>query len=243
MNITVITLSYHLPDETSIAEFPNKIYSNYTVKVAMGILFSNGYIVHKTKRRSTAFIRTDGMLDVYEEDSTDKKKLSAFQYQVLVSKVAFVFTFGFENNQVAGDGLVERGTASGIIKRVRYTDEEGRFTRFGFWIVRDRVYDASDDYTYPLLSLDEADESLYLGLYDITTQYFGCGFINGDYGAGEPMVVEQRPTHQLSAVVSVERGVRLSRLIHVWIKVLYGQFACKQRAWGKKQLLIRLSKR
>ena len=179
------------PDETAIAELPNKIYSNYTVKIAMGILFGNGYIVHKTKA-STAFIRTDGMLDVYEEDSTTRKVISV-PVSSFGIKGGFVFTFGFENNQVAGDGLVERGTGKWYNQAVRYTDEEGRFTRFGFWIVRDRVYDASDDYTYPLLSLDEADESLYLGLYDITTQYFGCGVIDGDIGAGEPMVVNKDP--------------------------------------------------
>lgn len=192
------------PDETQVAELPNKVYSNYTVKIAMGMLFGSGYITQKTKA-TMALIRTDGMLNVYDDDSSTRKFLNV-PVSSFGIKGGFVFTFGFDNNQVAGDGLVERGTGKWYNQAVRYTDEEGRFTRFGFWIVRDRVYGADDIETYPMISLDEADESLYLGLYDITTQYFGCGFITDNFSSGEPMVVNKDPltnynqTYQLNVI-------------------------------------------
>ena len=223
------------PGETGIAALPNKIYSNYTVNVAIGNLFSSGYIAQKTKA-VTAFIRTDGMLDIYDEDETSRKVISV-PVSSFGIKGGFVFTFGFHNNQVAGDGLVERGTNKWYNQAVRYTDEQGRFSRFSFWILRDRIYDTVDNLSYPLISVVEDDETAYLGMYDITTQYFGCGFMIDGVGSGEPMVVNKDPltnyqqSYQLNVIshyqglyvfglkfftdnllVSNQRGLRLNYL-------------------------------
>ena len=172
------------PDETEVTETLTKIYTNATVKRIVDILL-NSTGEQKTKA-SIAVVRTDGMLEEYPDEDNTKRMivvpLSSYGLQD-----GFSFTFGFDNNQVAGVQLGLQGSKY-YNNAVRYTDSNGRFTRFGFWILRDLVIDETDMESYPLLSVFN-----YGDLYSSEFQYFGCGFMNSDDGAGEPMLVNKDP--------------------------------------------------
>ena len=172
------------PNDDEVTETLTKIYTNVTVKKIVDILLGGG-TSQKTKA-TVAVVRTDGMLEVYPDEDGNKKMvvvpLSSYGVEG-----GFSFTFGFSNNQVAGIQLSFKGTKY-YNQAVRYTDEWGKFTRFGFWILSDIVISEEDMLAYPLLKA-----SNYLELYDPNTQYFGCGFMNSDNGAGEPLLVNKDP--------------------------------------------------
>ena len=172
------------PDDTEVTETITKIYTNFTIKRVVEMLLgtSSG---EKTKA-SVAVVRTDGMLEVYP-DEEDNRKMIVVPLSSYGIEGGFSFTFGFSNNQVAGIQLALQGSKY-YNQAVRYTDEWGRFTRFGFWILSDLEIAEADMLTYPLLT-----DSNYLELYNADVQYFGCGFMNSDNGAGEPLLVNKDP--------------------------------------------------
>ena len=175
------------PNDTEVTETLTKVYSNVTVKRVVEMLL--GTSSDEKTKATVAVVRTDGMLEVYPDEVGDKKMivvpLSSYGIEG-----GFSFTFGFSNNQVAGIQLIEQtGTPDKYYNQaVRYTDEWGRFTRFGFWLLSDLVIDEADMLTYPLLT-----NTNYLELYNAGVQYFGCGFMNSDNGAGEPLLVNKDP--------------------------------------------------
>jgi len=175
------------PDDTEVTETITKIYTNFTIKRIVEMLLgtSSG---EKTKA-TIAVVRTDGMLSIYP-DEEGSRKMIVVPLSSYGIEGGFSFTFGFSNNQVAGIQLVEQaGTPNKYYNQaVRYTDEWGRFTRFAFWLLSDLVIAEADMLTYPLLN-----DSNYLDLYDADIQYVGCGFMNSDNGAGEPLLVNKDP--------------------------------------------------
>ena len=172
------------PDDTEVTETLTKIYTNYTIKKIVDILLGRSFPT-KTKA-SIVLIRTDGMLELYPDGELTRKMI-AVPLSSYGIEGGFSFTFGFANNQVAGSQLALNGTKY-YNTAVRYTDSQGRFTRFAFWILSDLEIAEVDMLDYPLLT-----DSNYLNIYNSTVQYFGCGFMNSDNGAGEPLLVNKDP--------------------------------------------------
>ena len=97
------------------------------------------------------------MLEIYPESGGNTRNFITVPVTSRGIKGGFVFSFGFQNNQVAGDGLVteqKSGVTTYYNRAKRYTDNKGRFTRFGFAILSDIEFDEDDYLSYPLITKD-----------------------------------------------------------------------------------------
>lgn len=193
------------PDDTDsgVQEQDTKIYSNdKTVRRIVSILLGNDFGIPSEATATVALIRTDGMLNAYPEGSPSIYK--NFIVSPLTSrgiKGGFAFTLGFKNNQVAGDGLVlESGNYYN--QAVRYTDKKGRFTRFGFAIMKDLDFDIINYPAYPLLNKTTSAIDLIFN----ANAYFWCGYYSDNQPFSNPLVWNKDPmtnaelTYQLNVV-------------------------------------------
>jgi len=92
------------PSETLIEEV-TKINGNLVIELILGTLINdwkNATTQGKTKV-TLAYVRTDGFVEEYPDDATYKRAIATPVASFGV-KGGFVFGFGFESNQVAGDG-------------------------------------------------------------------------------------------------------------------------------------------
>jgi len=194
-------LTIYPPDDTEFVRTDqvSKIYSNaITVKTVFDLLLGETITNFKTKA-TVALIRTDGMFEVEPEVPS-----AYYSIAVPVSsyplKQGFAFTFGFDSNQVAGSGLVERGT-NWYNQAVRYTDESGRFTKFGFIICPDYVLDSDDYESYPKIT-----KTTLAALSSSLNPYFSCGSILANDCGADALVVDKDPmtnynqTYQLNVL-------------------------------------------
>ena len=187
------------PTYTGKASQATKIFSNTgTVKTIMSILLGETITDYKT-RATVALIRTDGMFDVEPETEGNYYGILASVSAYPVAQ-GFAFTFGFDGNQVAGDGLVQRGT-NWYNQAVRYTDESGRFTQFGFTIFSDYELDEDDYETYPKITRNS-----FFDLYLNDNPYFDCGVLGKNTTGTDYLVVDKDPltdykqTYQLNVL-------------------------------------------
>ena len=193
------------PDDviSGVQEQDTKIYSNdKTVRMITKILLGNDFGLPSEASASVALIRTDGMLKFYPENSYSYNR--NFIVSPLTSrgvKGGFAFTLGFKNNQVAGDGLLEEG-GNYYNQAVRYTDKKGRFTRFGFSIMKDLEFDSNDYPDFPLIT----DNMISIGTYFNNDAYFWCGSFSVNEASNNPLVWNKDPmtnaelTYQLNVV-------------------------------------------
>jgi|GEM_PF-5722708 len=187
------------PTYNNRIEEHTKIHTNSVLFPQLfGILLGED-ITDLQTRATAALIRTDGMYEVDTEVSTDK-------YSILTSvssyplKNGLAFTLGFDDNQVAGDGLVERGT-NWYNQAVRYTNEQARFTRFGFTIMPKYSLATADYETYP--KIEKTTATLLLGGNDV---YFWTGSFDDDSAGEDALIVDKDTmtnfnlTYQLSFI-------------------------------------------
>jgi hypothetical protein len=174
-----------------------KIYSkSTTIGTFLKILLGDTITDFQT-RASVAFVRTDGMFKVDPETYGNYYAL-AIPVSAYPVKNGLAFTFGFDNNQVAGDGLVLRG-ANWYNQAVRYTDDKGRFTKLGFSIKPSYELDSDDFETYPKIT-----KSFLTSLS--RDNYFYCGGIDINEAGADALVIDKDPltnfklTYQLNAV-------------------------------------------
>lgn len=190
------------PDDGSTSnQNYTKITSNeVTIQTLLDIILGAS---PPTKTKATnAIIRTDGIYEVTPESDGWRYAIST-PVSSYGLKGSLAFTFGFKGNQVAGDGLIIV-TGNTYNKAVRYTNEQGRFTKFGFWILRDLIFGYPSQ--YPTIE-NEMTVGLPNGLFDEDDEYFGCGDLTVsqvNYLGDDPMIVEKDPltnfslTYQLS---------------------------------------------
>jgi hypothetical protein len=194
-------LTIYPPDDETYnrSDQLSKIFSNeITVYTIFALLLGETITNFKT-RATVALIRTDGMFESEPETSGN-------YYSILTPvssyplKQGFAFTFGFDGNQVAGDGLVERGT-NWYNQAVRYTDENGRFSVFGFVICNDFVLETADFPTYPKII-----RTTTAALSHSLDPYFVCGTITINDSGTDALVVDKDPmtnynqTYQLNVI-------------------------------------------
>ncbi len=193
------------PPSATITNENTKIAANVpTVEMIFQFLL-NETLTNYNTRATTALIRTDGMFEVDLETAGD-------YYGVLTPVSAypltkgFAFTFGFDSNLIAGDGIVQRGTdGSGnplyYNQAVRYTNKEGRFSEFGFTILANAVLDTNDYETYPKINKTTLNDLLLTGL-----PYFYCGALTMNSAGPDALYVDKDPltnyemTYQLNVV-------------------------------------------
>jgi hypothetical protein len=187
-----------------------KIYSNdNTIKRIMEIALGGEVILDSGKTKaSVALVRTDGMLEVYDESlELNTRYYISVPVTAKGIKGAFAFTLGFASNQVAGDGLVKKtvlAVDTWYNQAVRYTDEQGRFSRLGFVILRDIEYrDLETVYAkYPLLFETTANTDIIFQ----NDAYFWCGNALQEEPFQRPLVWNKDPltnanlTYQLSVI-------------------------------------------
>ncbi len=195
-------------DDTTTDDTYTKFYST----MAMDLIFAtlmNDYPSEKTKA-TLAYIRTDGFLENYQNSG-------GYYYSVMTPvasfgiKGGFAFTFGFDNNQVAGDG-VKTSTVSGNTlywnNAVRYTDNNGEFSEFWFEIAP--IYDillADTGWTdaqrlqyYPLIRQDSSSTRMSNGL---TTPYFRSGVLLETNASNDPLIIEKDSSQSIKVTYQV----------------------------------------
>jgi len=195
-------------DETTEDDTYTKFYST----IAMDLIFAtlmNDYPSEKTKA-TLAYIRTDGFLENYPNSG-------GYYYSVMTPvasfgiKGGFAFTFGFDNNQVAGDG-VKTSTFGGDTlywnNAVRYTNNNGEFSEFWFEIAP--IYDillADTGWTdaqrlqyYPLIRQDNASTRMSNGL---TTPYFRSGVLLETNASNDPLIIEKDSSQSIKVTYQV----------------------------------------
>jgi hypothetical protein len=183
------------PDDmdSGVQEQSTKIYNNdRTVRRIVEILLGNDFGLPSKPSATVALIRTDGMLKENPESGGDNRKFIVSPLTSRGIKGGFAFTLGFQNNQVAGDGLVSETVEGETVyfnRAVRYTDNKGRFTRFGFAIMKDLTFDSGDYPTYPLIENDINDFNAYF--YD--NVYFWCGYYYTNQPFETPLIWNKDP--------------------------------------------------
>ena len=178
-----------------------KISSNDTVKTIFSLLLGETITDYKTKA-TVALVRTDGMYEVDPETTGNYHSLMipVSSYPI---KQGFAFTFGFDGNQVAGDGLIQAGV-NWYNRAVRYTDEQGRFTRLGFTILKGLELDSNDYETHPKITKTSLSD-----LRSNLNPYFSCGFISINQAGFDSLVIDKDPmtnynqTYQVNVLSSV----------------------------------------
>ena len=171
----------------------NQIYtkiSNFNKAIQMLLSMVLNIAPPSLKTRTTvAIVRTDGMYEVLQESENYRYAIST-PVSSYGLKGSLAFTFGFSGNQVAGDALTIR-TGNIYNKAVRYTNEQGRFGKIGFWLLRDLTYAFPNQ--YPIVE-NEMTEALPNGLYNALDEYFGCGnlAVGGANTLGDdPLIIEK----------------------------------------------------
>lgn len=175
-----------------------KITSVNTIRMVFALLLGETITEFQTKA-TVALVRTDGMYEVDPETSGHYYSLMVpvSSYPI---KQGFAFTFGFDGNQVAGDGLIQAGV-NWYNRAVRYTDEQGRFTRFGFTITNKLELDANDYETHPKIT-----KSSLADLRGALNPYFSCGFLATNEAGTDALVIDKDPmtnynqTYQLNVL-------------------------------------------
>ncbi|MCK9320351.1 InlB B-repeat-containing protein, partial [Methanoculleus sp.] len=122
---------------------------------------------------TSAFVWTDGFSEVYPDD--------VGEYFALLTPVVshggkggLVFTFGFDNNQVAGDALYEDG-GNIYNQPIRYTNEQGFFTELWFGMINQ--YAPTDAFTDLVLDEDDFNDGHAYPLVKDSSGDFGQSFI------------------------------------------------------------------
>ncbi len=173
------TYNYAVDQQTKFHSMPEVIPKMF------GLLLGNSVTDLQT-RATVAMVRTDGMFEVEAESDT-------YHYGILAPvssypvKNGLAFTLGFDNNQVAGDGLVERDE-NWYNQAVRYTNLKGRFKRFGFDIMPKYELDSDDYETYPKVTKNGYNQ--LLADKDI---YFSTGFYDINETSEDALVVDKDP--------------------------------------------------
>jgi hypothetical protein len=144
-----------VPIDDENVGFEKTLIKSYdkTVRMAFSILNKGLYSDEIGKSKATvSLVRTDGMLETLQETESDiyfiEAPVSSFGVQQ-----GLAFKFGFKGNQVAGDGLVQK-MASWYNQAVRYTNEQGKFSRLAFMIADKMVVNNENYEEYPLLNYD-----------------------------------------------------------------------------------------
>ena len=183
-----------------------KIYSNdKTVRAIVGILLGDAFGDNPKESATLALVRTDGMLAANPESGGTDRHFIVSPLTARGIKGGFAFTLGFQNNQTAGDGLVLEfldGVPTYYNRAVRYTDKKGRFTRFGFAIMKDLEFDSGDYLTFPFIE----DVLVDVNTYFEDNAYFWCGGYEPNEPFTFPLVWNKDPmtnaqlTYQLNVV-------------------------------------------
>jgi hypothetical protein len=179
--------------ESGVQSQSTKIHKKETtVRRIVEILLGGEFGLPNKPTATVALVRTDGMFDIYPEGSSNVRNFISAPVTSRGIKGGFTFTFGFQSNQVAGDGLVSEQKASVTTyynRAKRYTDGKGRFTRFGFAIMRDIEYDSDDYLSYPLITKPLTSFNTY---YE-ENAYFSCGYPFSDRAYEHPLVWNKDP--------------------------------------------------
>ena len=176
------TLFTHVGNESRIKVFAN--------------VFSTLLASKKVRTKATVgFIKTDGMLDYYEKPYED----SDFYISVPISsfgvRQGLSFKFGFKENQIAGDSLIEKD-GNYYNSPVRYTDVGGRFEKLSFIIANTMKDNTLNKQEYPLVN------SANLGSYE----YFSTlkKDANEHKGIGyNPLIIDKDPLTNFSLTYQV----------------------------------------
>jgi len=171
-----------------------------------------------------AYIRTDGFLEEYPN-------AGGYYYAVMTPvasfgvKGGFSFTFGFENNQVAGNGITTSTSGSSTLywnNAIRYTDTDGRFSELWFEIASIYDVDLADTgwtdeerlQNYPLIKQDKASTRMSNAL---TTPYYRCGVMLETNALYDPLLIEKDSSQSIK--ISYQNSV----LSYEYLEYVFGQ--------------------
>ncbi len=159
----------------------SRIVGSPTTDLILGVLINdwkNSTTEGKTKI-SNAYVRTDGFLEEYPDG--DYIHAISTPVSTFGIKGGFIFSFGFESNQIAGDGVsYDEENENYYNSAVRYTDRRGFFRYLWFALTTTNSIGDGDDWTleerlqqYPLVRVDNDGSDTILGSED--DWYFSCG--------------------------------------------------------------------
>ncbi len=221
------------PTETTLVNGITKINGNTAKFVIFATLVNDyAYPFNDGKTKMTvAYVRTDGFLENYPNDET-------FRYGIVTPvssfgiKGGFVFSFGFENNQVAGD-RIKNAKDGGLISGnywndpIRYTDNLGRFNWLWFQIssqftITDDDWEPTTDdplnsreYNLPLV---RNRMSVFANNFGNTTdQVFMCGSSNEANSTHDPLIIRKDSSQSIK--INYEVGV----LSKNYMEYVFGQ--------------------
>jgi hypothetical protein len=158
-------------------------------------LFNRLYLRGITPRKVTfAYVRTDGMLEIYPDELSNKKYISV-PIIAFGGKDGVAFNFGFSHNQIVGDALQKQGSTNFYNEPIRYTNEFGFFDKLWFGLLDNYDYislndfdpifptqevNANKEHKYPLMQLDDSDTFVYLAK---------TGEADFDLATSNPMII------------------------------------------------------
>jgi hypothetical protein len=203
--------------EYGLEEQVTKQYGQLSLYMILGTLNNDWYnsLTQGKTETTLAYIRTDGFLEEYPDDMT-------YQYAIATPvasygiKGGFVFGFGFENNQVAGDGLLFDGL-NYYNQAIRYTNKDGRFNELWFALAN-KYSNENDGYTeferlsaYPLIRT--ADDNFG---YLLDT-YFRCGYQDPTDSSYDALIIEKDTSQSIK--ISYQNTVES----YEYLKFVFGQ--------------------
>lgn len=184
---TKIVRKYRLGDTGSVPYFD---------KILFGVLGVR-HEVDKTKA-TVGLVRTDGTiknwLDTILITNYISTPLSSAGF-----KGGLVFKIGFEDNQVAGDGLVKNEN-NWYNQAIRYTDENARIKYFDFYILNKVPQTAWEEGTdlYPRYLGSEGLVSKSINATNDNLVYFTTGDIVRNRNADDSLIVNKDPMSNFS---------------------------------------------
>lgn len=184
---TKIVRKYRFGDTGSVPYFD---------KILFGVLGVR-HEVDKTKA-TVGLVRTDGTIKNWLDNVLFTNYIST-PLSSAGFKGGLVFKIGFEDNQVAGDGLVKNEN-NWYNQAIRYTDENARIKYFDFYILNKVPQTDFDEGTdlYPRYLGSEGVVSKSINATNDNLVYFSTGDIVRNRNADDSLIVNKDPMSNFS---------------------------------------------
>lgn len=165
----------------------------YVFKSLFGILGIQHAITNT--KATVGLVRTDGTINEWNDNSEYFNFIS-----VPISSAGYkgglVFKIGFNDNQVAGDGLVRDEVGNWYNQAVRYTDRNARIKYFDFYILNKRTFlnaDGNEETRYPRVIeyANVVNDNVVATQEDLV--YFSTGNVIENQNANDSLIINKDP--------------------------------------------------
>lgn len=206
-----------------------KRFNNDDTPYIYKVIFGNMGVKHNIKNTKATFvgIRTDGSIKNYKDNNGFHQIISNLSSSGY--KQGFVFKFGFQDNQVAGDGLVLKDN-NWYNQAIRYTDTNAKLKYLDFYIMNNYRENEEKRRTFPLYNFSNFDKRYFNDNNNVSNDnnllYFSTGNIVNNETAEDSLIVNK----------DIMSNIHINYAINV-LSYNYGDFIFGRKFYTRNQIV------